>query len=348
MTIAIPEPSSTTAVPLADPVTGPPPARNPRALAALMRQAGVSDAGMTLTAGWLSGERRQSGYTQGGYVEDLSRWVGWCMARRLTPTHVPATLVDQFAKSMRDAGLANATRARRLSAASSWFRYIVRHEVAPLNPFDNMERPQVPKESGTRGMSEEEFNRFLACAQQQESARTYALLSLMATTACRVSSVIGADLAGLGDDTGHRVIDMPVKGGKLKRFVLPAVTLDALRLWLTERGSEPGPLFITASGHPLDQPAVFRTVRRVAAKARIPQAGQLSPHSIRHTVLTILHDRRYPTHIIQDLAGHADSRTTRRYDLAKESLDRSPANKLGEIFAEGIARHAAAFGAGDR
>lgn len=326
-----------------DPVSGPPLARDPVMLAALMRQAGVSDAGMAATAGWLSGERRQSGHTQGGYVTDLSRWVGWCVARGMNPADVSGTAADLFAKSMRDAGLANATRARRLSAASSWFRYLLRHGAAGLNPFDNMERPQVPKESETRGMSEEELNRFLACAQQQESARTYALLSLMATTACRVSSVIGAELSGLSHDKGHRVIDLPVKGGKLKRFVLPAVTIEAIKAWRAERGGEPGRLFLTAAGKPLDQPTVFRTVRRVAVKAKIPNAGQLSPHSIRHTVLTILHDRQYPTHIIQDLAGHADSRTTRRYDLARESLDRSPANDLGAIFAAGIARHAAAF-----
>ena len=84
-------------------------------------------------------------------------------------------------------------------------------------------------------------------------------------------------------------------------------------------------------------------VQRVAAGAGVPHAMQLSPHSIRHTVLTILYDRNYPTHVIQDLAGHADPRTTRTYDLARESLDRSPANDLGAIFAAGIARHTATF-----
>jgi integrase/recombinase XerD len=342
MTIAIPEPGIPAAAPT-DPLTGDPPARDAYALAVLMRQGGVSEVAMDATGGWLSGERRQSAHTQDGYIADLSRWVAWCMARGIDPTAAPATTADRFAAAMRNAGLANATRARRLSTASSWCRYLLRIGAASLNPFDDMDRPRLPATSETKGMSEDQLNRFLAYARERESVRTYALLSLMAATACRVSSVTGVQLSGLGEDSGHRVIDMPVKGGKLKRFVLPAVTLDALRAWRAERGEEPGLLFITVSGKPLDQPAVFRTVRRVAAGAGIPQAGQLSPHSIRHTVLTVLHDRSYPTHIIQDLAGHADSRTTRRYDLARESLDRSPANDLGAIFAAGIARHAAAF-----
>lgn len=347
MTIAIPEPHPIAEVP-PDPLTGDPPAHNAPALAALMRSACISGAAMDATAGWLSSERRQSDHTQSGYITDLSRWVAWCMARGIDPAAAPADKADLFAKAMRDAGLANATRARRLSAASSWCGYLLRLGAAASNPFDRMDRPRQPKISATRGMSEDELDKFLACAQQQESARTYALLSLMAATACRVSSVTGALLSALGDDSGHRVIDMPVKGGQFKRFVLPALVLDAIGAWLAERGEEPGWLFVTAGGRPLDQPAVFRTVRRVARKAGIPQAGYLSPHSIRHTVLTILHDRGYPTHIIQDLAGHADSRTTRRYDLGRESLDRSPANELGAILAAGIARHAASFGPGAR
>lgn len=343
MTVAVPEPRGVPAPLPQDPVHGPPPAADPAELAALMRLAGMSEAGLEATGGWLSGERRQSAHTQTGYVEDLSRWIMWCLIRGVDPLNAPATRADAFAKSMRDAGLSPATRARRLSTASSWLRYLVRLELAGLNPFDDMERPKIPAESATRGMSEEELKRFLAYAQQRESARTYALLSVMASTACRVKSVIGARFEGIGEDSGHRVIDMPVKGGRDKRFVLPALTIDALKTWRAERGEQGGWLFITRAGKQLDQPAIFRTVRRVATGAGIPQADRLSAHSIRHTVLTILFDHGYPTHVIQDIAGHADPRTTRRYDLHKDALDRSPANDLGAIYAAGIARYAPSF-----
>jgi integrase/recombinase XerD len=88
---------------------------------------------------------------------------------------------------------------------------------------------------------------------------------------------------------------------------------------------------------------VFRTVRRVAAAAGIEGAEKLSPHSLRHRVATLLLGRNYPLHVVQDFLGHADPRTTRRYDLARESLDRSPAYDLGQMLAAGIARHASAF-----
>lgn len=327
-----------------DPLSGRPPAAGPHALAGLMRRSGTAPAVLEATAGWLSGEDRRSPHTQAGYITDLSRWIAWCQMRGIDPAAAAATEADLFAGAMRAAGHEDATRARRLSAVSSWYSYLQRAGAAGFNPFgEGMERPKQPGVSKTRGMSEDQLDRLLAYASERESARTFALLTTMASTACRVSSATGAMLAGLGDDRGYRVLDLPVKGGKTKRFVMPAVMIEAAARWLEVRGSDPGPLFVTRSFRPLGQPEVFRLIRRVAAAAGIPQAAELSPHSVRHTVLTILHDRGYPTHVIQDLAGHADSRTTRRYDLARESLDRSPANDLGVIFTAGIARHAPAF-----
>lgn len=330
--------------PAADPLSGKPPAADPHALADLMRRAGMTPAALEATAGWLSGERRQSPHTRSGYITDLSRWIAWCEMRGTDPSSVGAPEADLFAAAMRAAGHQDTTRARRLSAVSSWFGYLMRAGAAESNPFGKgMERPKQPVVSGTRGMSEDQLDRLLAYASERETPRTFALLTTMASTACRVSSATRAAHAGLGDDRGYRVIDLPVKGGKTKRFVMPALMIEAVGRWLDARGDQPGPLFVTRNFKALGQPEVYRLIQRVAAAAGIPQAAELSPHSIRHTVLTILHDRGYPTHVIQDLAGHADSRTTRRYDLARESLDRSPANDLGAIFAAGIARHAPSF-----
>lgn len=43
------------------------------------------------------------------------------------------------------------------------------------------------------------------------------------------------------------------------------------------------------------------------------------------TGTTLLLDCGHPLHVLQDVLGHAVPRTTRRYDHARESLDRSPA-----------------------
>lgn len=336
------------AVPAALPLRGAAPARTARDLADLMRAQGLPEAVLEKTAAWLSGERRQSAATQAGYIRDLSWWLVYLAARGVDPADADPAEADLYAAALRDAGLADATRARRLSAASSWYGYLHRAGLVARNPFGKgMERPAVPQVSTTRGLSADELERLLAYAAARESARTYALLALMLSTGCRVSSVIKATVDGIGRDRGHTVIDLPVKGGRTKRFVLPPLAADALDRYLTEqRGRRPGPLFTTRNGRPIDQPYIFRLLRRLAAAAGIPCADQISPHSLRHSVATMLLDRGCPLHVVQDLLGHADPRTTRRYDRARESLDRSPAYELGAALAAGVARYAATYRTG--
>ena len=318
-------------------VRGVTPARDPRGLADLMRTVSLPSPMLETTAAWLSGERRNSAATQNGYSRDLSWWIVYATARGLDLTDVDPIEADLYAAALRDAGLGDATRARRLSVASSWHTYLLRKRRVRVNPFDEMERPRVSEVSSTRGMSEDELERVLAYTGKRESERTFALLSLMVATAARDGSVIRARVDGLGWDRGHRVIDLPVKGstGSTKRFVLSPFAGKAIDQWLAVRGAEPGRLFVTASGKPVDQPYVYRLVKRVCRAAGVPE---VSPHGLRHSVITLLLDR-HPLHVVQDFAGHADPRTTRRYDRARESLDRSPAYDLGQVIAAGMERH---------
>jgi len=338
-------PDSTPATPAAAlPLRGTAPARTAHDLAQLMRTHGIPAAVMETTAAWLSSERRTSPATQRGYIQDLSWWLAWLATRGIDPAAADPAEADLYAAALRAAGLASSTRARRLSAVSSWYGYLHRAGIIDRNPFGRgMERPTVPQVSSTRGLSADELERLLAYAAARESARTYALLTLMLSTGCRVSSVIRATVDSIGRDRGHTVIDLPVKGGRVKRLVLPPLAADALDRYLTERGATPGPLFATRTGRPIDQPYVFRLLRRLAAAAGIPGADGISPHSLRHSVATMLLDRGTPLHVVQDLLGHADPRTTRRYDRARESLDRSPAYELGAALAAGVARYAATY-----
>jgi site-specific recombinase XerD len=49
----------------------------------------------------------------------------------------------------------------------------------------------------------------------------------------------------------------------------------------------------------------------------------ISAHSLRHTFATIALDAGVSLHSLQDSMGHADPRTTRRYDRARNNLQKS-------------------------
>ncbi|MFI9839185.1 tyrosine-type recombinase/integrase [Nonomuraea sp. NPDC051941] len=341
-------------------VRGTPPASDEYELAELMRASGTNPIVLTSTAGWLSSEKRSSPKTRRGYSQDLSFWLAYILARGLDPMDIAPIEADLYGAALRDAGLAASTRARRISAASSWYRYLVRAGAAARNPFLDMERAQPSSLSSTRGLAKADMDRMLAWAKAEadktaaahedgraaasrvrDSARAYAMLCLVVVTACRVGGVIESRLSSLGWDTGHRVIDLPVKGpaGKTLRLAVPPYASAALDRYITLRGGDEGPLFRTDTGRPLDQPAIFRKIREIARKAGVPHWDAISPHSLRHAVATYLLSEGVELHVVQDLLGHADPRTTRRYDKEQSALNRSPAYKLGQAFAQGEAAH---------
>ncbi|MGW5633965.1 tyrosine-type recombinase/integrase [Streptomyces sp. NPDC003832] len=322
----------TTTAPLS--LRGAPPASSPEGLLALLGNAGAAPNVIEATATWLG--RRKSAHSRTAYAKDASWWLAWCAASETNPALARPLQADQYAAALTEAGLAKATQARRLAAVSSWYAYLVRAEAAERNPFFGMQRPQVSADdSPTRGMTADQLGVLLAYARKHETARTYALLVVLAVTAARIGSVLNARIEDLGHDQGHRVIDLTTKRDHRKRFVLVPLAVEAVEALLAER-DEPAAedhLFVTGTGRRMDEPAAFRLIRRVAQAAGIPQAEQLSPHSLRHSYATALLSKGVPLADVQDAMGHADPRTTRRYDRAAGALDRSPSYKMQEQLA---------------
>jgi integrase/recombinase XerD len=59
----------------------------------------------------------------------------------------------------------------------------------------------------------------------------------------------------------------------------------------------------------------------------------MSPHVLRHSYATLARDAGVPLEDVQDGLGHADPRTTRRYDHGGARLDRSPGYRLAQQLA---------------
>lgn len=204
-------------------------------------------------------------------------------------------------------------------------------------------RPKIDADhSATRGLSKTEARAFLAAAEL-DGPRSYALATLLLHTGIRISEALGANLRDLQHDTGHRVLVVTRKGGKRAKIALPAPVLDALSAYLgasaaqgtevatSEAASADAPIFTTSTGKRWASSEAFRTVRRLARIAGIE--GHVSPHGLRHTHATLALDAGVPLRDLQDSMGHADPRTTRRYDRARARLERSSAYAVASVLA---------------
>ncbi|GAA2691589.1 tyrosine-type recombinase/integrase [Actinoplanes palleronii] len=296
-----------------------------------------------LTARWLA--RQRSAHTRTAYRRDLWQWADWCAAVRLHPltaraADLDAWIIEQRATGARGRPAAESTIARRLSAVASWYDYLIDNTAAdpePLavyNPARTAARPRIdPDDSSTVGLDRAEADRLLQTAQH-ESVTSQALIALLLLTGARVGSAIDARVEDLGTDRGHRVLDVTVKGGRRRRLPLPPPLAYALDRMLAERGSPPaGPLFLTPSGIGIYELYVYRLIRRLARRAGIAAADTISPHSLRHTAITeVLDATDGDLRRAQDFAGHADPRTTRRYDRRRNQLDNHGAYLLAGRF----------------
>ncbi|MCW2641059.1 MAG: site-specific recombinase phage integrase family [Dactylosporangium sp.] len=287
------------------------------------------------TTAWLR-NRRLSAHTRVAYQRDVNAWLQWCSGRGLNPLAASFLHVNEYARELESTvdgrsgrPVTPATVARRLSGLSSWYDFLARLQAVGANPVAGADRPRVDRDhSATVGLTAAEVDALLAAAEADDgpqATRHRAMLTLLADLGLRVGELVGLDVADLGQERGHRTIRFVGKGGKPRRRALAPGTAAVLDTYLAVRpGPAVGPLFVTGSGARVGQPAVFRLVRRLARTAGIPAWANLSPHSLRHAFATTARDEGVPLEDVQDAMGHADPRTTRRYDRDRHNLDRDP------------------------
>jgi integrase/recombinase XerD len=269
-----------------------------------------------LAARWLLS---YAGATREAYTRDLRAWgsflasVGVYDALEAGRPHV-----DAYVRAMEAEGRASSTIARRIASLSSFYRYCVDEDAVSRSPVRGR-RPRVSDESPRLGLDRDGM-RALLDAAGQSSVRDHALVCLLALNGLRVSEALGTDVTDLGLERGHRVLGITRKGGR--RALVPLAPLTGAVLAELVEGRSEGPLFITQGGLRMRRQAAYKVVGRLARDAGIQ--GTISPHSLRHSFVTAALDAGASLRDVQDAAGHADPRTTRRYDRARHSLDRHP------------------------
>ncbi|TWH70265.1 site-specific recombinase XerD [Micromonospora olivasterospora] len=295
------------------------------------------------TEAWLR-NRRLSEHTRDAYRRDVAGWLAWCATRELDPLRATFLDVNAYGRTLEatPAGrngqpLTPATVARRLSALSSWYDFLVKLRAVDANPVAGADRPRVDRDhSATVGLTPQEVDALLAAAEADTgptAVRNRAAIALLADLGLRVGELVSLDVTDLGSERGHRSVRFVGKGGKHRRRALTPSTAYAIDAYLAARAAArnvaphelTGPLLVTSTGARLDRHSVFRLVRRLARDAGIPSWAKLSPHSLRHAFATTARAEGVPLEDVQDAMGHADPRTTRRYDRDRHNLDRDPA-----------------------
>jgi site-specific recombinase XerD len=306
--------------------------------------AGLGEREELLAAAWLASLRAPR--TRRAYAGDVRGWLGWLAERGTDVLGAGRVHVDLWVASQQDRGAESSTVRRRLSALSSFYRYCAAHDLVDRIPTAGVARPVVdPDYTATVGLARDQARALVAAADADrgpQALRTAAVIRLLLHNALRVGEACAADIADLGADAGHRVLRVTRKGARKAKVPLTPATAAVLDAYLADRARRAGlggpaqlagPLLATATGGRLRQGHLWELVRRLARTAGIETWQELSPHSLRHSAITFALDAGATLRDVQDYAGHKDPRTTRRYDHARDSLDRNAAYAVAAYLA---------------
>ena len=209
-------------------------------------------------------------------------------------------------------GVTASTRARKLSAIKSFFKYLtVRTKQLEENPVADLEYPKLRK-ALPRYLTLEQSAALLNAVNGPNEKRDYAILMLFLNCGIRRSELVGLNLTDVYEDR-IRVVG---KGNK-ERFVYFGTSCrKALDDYLVERKkkilTDNRALFGSRDSNRISVSAVHRLVKKACLEAGL-DATQLSAHKLRHTAATLMISNGVDVRTVQEVLGHENLNTTQIY-----------------------------------
>lgn len=285
-------------------------------------------------------DRLPSRHSRRAYASDLAAFVKHMRERGVQPLHVTGDDVRVYKAALLAAGQTTATVARVLSVLRGTYQQFGKRGLIDwerVRDLQSVASPRVEKNT-TPCLSQQEAIRLLHAPDTTTltGLRDHALLFVYFKTAARCSALRNALIAHLErTDTDYYLV-VREKGGKTQRKALleAAPVLLAYLEAAGVRADLEGPLFrpvgrdrkMLLRKH-LDRSTIWAIVKKYARKAgldadRLDRRG-ICVHSLRKTAITNALENGAPIQKVQQLAGHADIRTTQLYfrASAKDSED---------------------------
>jgi integrase/recombinase XerC len=263
----------------------------------------------------LAHERRMSVHTISAYGHDLQSLADFGAKRGLAAWNLlDHAQLRTFAAALHGAGLSPRSIQRRLSAARTFFDYLMREGHCARNPAQDVRAPKTKKRLPDT-LDADQMGRLLAFRVDDSlSARDKAIMELFYSSGLRLTELVTLNLGAI--DLKDRTVRVLGKGSKTRIVPIGRFGVEALKRWLKERlawvktgGTDA--LFVGQSGRPLSVRAVQL---RVGTWGRRQGIGvHVHPHMFRHSFATHLLESSGDLRGVQELLGHADISTTQIY-----------------------------------
>jgi len=272
----------------------------------------------------LTVERGLAAHTIAAYRRDLSAWATYLAARTTAVEEAGVELLRGHLDALADRGLSARSLRRHLSALRGLYRYLLREQVATVDPTERIEPPRLGSPLPSV-LTIDEIGQLLAQPRPDRptGVRDRAMLETLYGSGLRVSELVTLEEAGVSWEGGFLRVTGKGSKGRLVPCSEPALTWleryrDEARPLLLH-GRTARPLFVTTRGSGLSRQWIGKLVDRYARAAGI--RPRVTPHTLRHSFATHLLDGGADLRFIQEMLGHTDISTTQIYThLSREGL----------------------------
>lgn len=266
---------------------------------------------------WLSSTVIASTGSKRDYADDIRQWAAFLQQEEgiapLAIEDVTPFVVRAYRQREEERKSSPRTIKRRMDSLSSLFAFTswANPDLGLLNPVTKFDKPKVDPNDHTTATPVLEVPEFQAVVAAAATPREALVPVLIYTLAGRVSECCTAGLHNLQEEGGQRKLDLRRKGGKGRVFVLPDRLCELLDVAVGDRTT--GPLLLDDQDRPMPRHAIDYLLNRLGRDGGVLPGRDLTPHVLRASKLTHMHDEGVPLEEIQRYADHAHVQTTLRY-----------------------------------
>ena len=272
-------------------------------------------------AGWidrfirhLEFERRLSPLTCKNYRRDLDALAAWCDQAGVSGwDDVDSEHVRAYSATCFRRGLSPRSIQRRLSAARTFYRYLIREKAAGSNPVASVSAPKGKKRL-PGNLDADRMARLLDIQGDGPIVdRDRAILELLYSSGLRLAELVDLNVGDV--DVQDATVRVTGKGNKDRVVPVGRYALEALRRWAASRGELAGAgeqaLFVSNRGKRISPRSVQARVKHWAKRQGIDT--NVYPHLFRHSFATHVLESSHDLRGVQELLGHANIATTQVY-----------------------------------
>ena len=283
---------------------------------------------------YLKAEKGLTDNTSFAYENDLSQLATFVEEEagkeRVIPswTNFSHQAMMRYLLNLQEKKYAATTRARKLAAARSFFKFLTAENIIKEDPTHNMESLNVGR-SLPKPISLAQVRALLeqpTKSSTPEAKRDEAMLQLLYASGLRVSELISVNVEDVNIIDG----DVRVFGKGRKERIIPIHKQAATVVEQYVRDARPHlarnkdekAMFLNRRGERLTRQGFWQILKQYAKLAGLTAA--VTPHTLRHSFATHMLSGGADLRAVQELLGHANISTTQVYThLTTEHVRRS-------------------------